>query len=80
MTVSERQQHLIQQIPLIKDEDILTMLEDELSYHLHPERDITDELTPTELEELKLLASETTHENTVSLDEFKKATDRWRTK
>ncbi len=80
MTVLQRQQQLIQQISVINDESILTMLEEELSYHLQHKTDITDELTPYELNELITLANETADKDTVSLDEYRKATERWRMK
>ena len=80
MTVLQKQQQLIQQISAINDEDILTMIEEELSYHLQNKTDVTDELTPDELKELITLASESTDKNTVSADEYRKATERWRTK
>ena len=80
MTVLKRQQQLIQQISVINDEGILTMLEEELSYHLKNKTDITDELTPYELNELITLANEPSDKNSVSLEEYKKATERWRTK
>jgi len=80
MTLSQRQQQLIQQISVINDENILLMLEEELSYHLQHKTDITDGLTPFELNELITLASDTSDKDTVSLEEYKKATERWRTK
>ncbi len=80
MTVQQRQEQLIQQISVVNDENILTMLEEELSYHLQNKTDITDELTPYELDELITLANESSDKDTVSLDEYKKATERWRTK
>ena len=73
MTILERRQQLIQQINVINDEDILSMLEEELSYYLHNGKDMTDELTPYELNELKILASDMSDDNTVSLDEYKKS-------
>ncbi|MCF8450115.1 MAG: hypothetical protein K9G49_09625 [Taibaiella sp.] len=80
MTVLQKQQQLIQQISAIKDENLLTMIEEELSYHLQTNADITDDLTSYELEELISLANEPTDKDTISLDEYRKATERWRTK
>ena len=80
MTLLQRQQTLIEQISKITDEDILIMLEEELSYRLQCKTDITDDLTPFELNELITLANEPSEKNTVSLTEFRKATERWRTK
>jgi len=79
MTLLQIQQQLIQQISAIKDEDILTMIGQELSYHLDSKKDITDELTTYELKELIALANDTTDKDTVTLQEYKKATERWRT-
>ena len=56
------------------------MLEEELSYHLQNKTDITDELTPFELNELKTLADNSSGINTVSVSDFRKLTERWRTK
>ena len=80
MTVQQRQQQLIQQISTIKDEKTLIMLEEELSYHMQTRTDITDELTPYELNELIALANEPSDKDSVSLSEYRKATERWRTK
>jgi hypothetical protein len=80
MTILQRKQQLIQQISSITDEDILAMLEEELSYRLKNDKDITSELTPEELHELITLANEPNDKDTASLDEYKKTTQRWRTK
>jgi flagellar biosynthesis/type III secretory pathway protein FliH len=80
MTVLQIQQQLIQQISAINDENILTMIRQELSYHLDKKMDITDDLTPYELNELLTLANEPSDKETVTLQEYRKATERWRTK
>lgn len=80
MTVLQMQQQLIKQISAINDENILTMIGQELSFHLDSKTDITDELTPYELKELIALANDTTEKDTVTLQEYRKATERWRTK
>ena len=80
MTLLQRKQQLIQQISKINDEDILIMLEEELSYRLQSKSDVTDELTAYELNELVTLANEPSENNTVSVDEFRKVTESWRTK
>ncbi len=80
MTLLQRQQQLIQQISSINDEDILILLEEEVSYHLQNKTDPTDDLTSYELNELITLANEPSDKNTVSLNEYRKATERWRTK
>jgi hypothetical protein len=78
MTVLQRQQQLIQQISTTKDEDVLAMIEEEISFHLQTNADITDQLTPYELKELKELADDTDDDNIVSFDEYRKATEKWR--
>ncbi|MCW3123560.1 MAG: hypothetical protein JWQ38_3052 [Flavipsychrobacter sp.] len=42
-------------------------------------KDITDELTPDELQELIMLANEESDKDVVPLEEYKTATERWRT-
>jgi hypothetical protein len=78
MTLQQRQQQLIQQIGSINDEDILIMLEEELSYHLQGKTESSNELTTDELNELTALANEPSDKNTVSIEDYKKATARWR--
>lgn len=80
MTLLQRKQELIQQINNVKDEDVLIMLEEELSYRLQNKTDITDELTPFEQKELEALANDESDKDTISLTEFRKATEKWRTK
>ncbi len=80
MTLHQRQEQLIQQIKTINDEQVLIMLEEELSYHQQNKTDVTDDLTPYEFNELVTLANESNEQNTISLNEFRKATERWRTK
>lgn len=80
MTLSQRRQHLIQQINTINDENVLIMIEEELSLHVHNKIDLDKELNPSDLEELIMLANEPSDKNTVSMDEYRKATERWRTK
>jgi len=78
MTLQQRQSHLIQQINLVKDENILMMLEDELSYHLNNKGAV--ELSEFDLNELISLADEPDDKDIVSETEYRKATERWRTK
>ena len=70
----------MQKISKINDESILIMLEEEIAYRLYNKTDITDELTPFELNELIELANEPTDKDTITLSEYKKVTERWRTK
>ena len=80
MTLLQRQQQLILEICAIKDEDILIMLEEELTYHKNNKIDLAKELSPEDFNELISLVNEPSEKNTVSLSQFRKATERWRTK
>ncbi|MDI9364957.1 MAG: hypothetical protein QM541_08395 [Flavobacterium sp.] len=80
MTTSLKQT-LIDKIQLIEDESLLTLLNSEVNYFTQKNvTDITDSLSKEDFEELSNLMKEPFGENTVSLDEYKKATARWRTK
>jgi len=70
----------MQQISSCKDEVTLTKLEEELSYHLQHKNDITDQLTPDELNELTTIACEPLDKETISLEDYRKATERLRTR
>lgn len=78
MTLHQRQQHLIQQINQVKDENILIMLEDELSYHF--QKKISINLSAYDFNELVALADEPEEKDIVSESKYRKATDKWRTK
>ena len=78
MTFQQRQSHLIDQIQHLKDENILIMLEEELSFHL--QQDKTIQLSPADFNELITLAEEQDDKDTVSEIEYRKATERWRLK
>ena len=78
MTFQQRQSHLIEQIQHLKDENILAMLEQELSYHLESDNNI--QLSKADFNELLALAEEPDEKETISETEYQKATERWRLK
>lgn len=78
MTFQQRQSQLIEQITHVNDENILIMLEQELSYHLQNRNGI--HLSDFDLNELISLADEPDDKDIVSEYEYKKATDKWRLK
>ncbi len=80
MTVQQMQQQLINQISAINDEDILRMIEEELSYSLQSSSDLSELLTETDLKELTMLANEPIDKNTISLNEFNSIMEQWRMK
>jgi hypothetical protein len=80
MTITQRQQQLIEQITATRDEDVLIMLQEELAYHKNNKIDLAKELSQEDYNELVSMVSEPSEKNTISLSDFRKATDRWRTK
>ncbi|MFP5040916.1 hypothetical protein [Parasediminibacterium sp. JCM 36343] len=61
----------------IEDEALLQVLKNDIDYFKHNGSDITVGLTPNQLEELKNLANEPDDKDTLSENEFKKATAKW---
>jgi len=81
MSVNELKKELVSYIENTNDKELLSLLkEDFMFYGKVKDVDITDELTGEQLKELKTLAEEDENKNVQTLDEFKKATDQWRTK
>jgi hypothetical protein len=81
MSVNELKKELVSYIENTNDKELLSLLkEDFMFYGKVKDVDITDELTGEQLKELKILAEEDENKNVQTLDEFKKATDQWRTK
>ncbi|HJU46304.1 MAG TPA: hypothetical protein VJ647_05935 [Chitinophagaceae bacterium] len=72
-------QDLIDKISATEDEHLLQLLSEDLAYYTHEGKtDITDELTESELAELRNLAGEPDTKDTISWEEYKEATKRWR--
>ncbi len=61
----------------IEDEALLQVIKNDIDYFSHAGSDITAGLTPTQLEELTSLANEPDDKDTLSENEFKKATAKW---
>lgn len=81
MPADKLKKELLSYIENTDDEEFLSLLkEDMVFYGKVKGADITDKLNNDQLQELKQLAEEDDTKNTESLDEFKKATDKWRTK
>ncbi len=77
-TIKEKLYKLIEEI---EDEQALNMLmEDAAYYSAASKRDILDDLTPEQLKELDEAIAEADRGETMTLEEFKKETARWRTK
>ena len=81
MPVNDLKKELVSYIENTNDEELLSLLkEDFVFYGKVKETDITDNLTPEQLQELNELSAEDDLKDTQPLDEFKKATEKWRTR
>lgn len=81
MHVNDLKKELVSYIESTNDEELISLLkEDFVFYGKVKETDITDNLTPKQLQELNELSAEDNLKDTQTLDEFKKATDKWRTR
>lgn len=81
MPVNDLKKELVSYIENTNDEELLSLLkEDFVFYGKVKETDITDNLTPEQLQELTELSAEDDLKDTQPLDEFKKATEKWRTR
>lgn len=81
MQTNELKKELVTLIENTNDEDLLNLLkEDFIFYGNIKNKDITDGLNDEQLQELKSLSEEEGTKDTQTLEEFKKATQQWRTK
>ncbi len=79
MDTKDLKKELLALIESTNDEELLSLLkEDFVFYGNLKDKDITEQLTASQLQELEKLASENEEKDTVTLDEFKKATEQWR--
>jgi|GEM_PF-2904279 len=76
MSIQQMQQQLIDNISTISDENILKMLDEEVSYYLRHREDLSKLLSEEDYKELTMLAKEPIDKNTMSLDEFNSIMDR----
>ena len=81
MPLNDLKKELVSYIENTDDMELLSLLkEDFVFYGKVKDLDITDSLSPNQLLELNELAAEDDLKDTQTLDEFKKATDKWRTR
>ena len=82
MPIDEIKKQLVNLIENTNDEQLLSLMKEDFSFYAASDKDtdITDELTDKQFMELKTLAEEPSDKDTMSVDEFKKATMEWRTK
>lgn len=79
MAVNDLKKELVTYIENTNDEELLHLLKEDFKFYSKTtDTDITDDLSEEQLKELKALAEEDETKDTHTLDEFKKATDKWR--
>lgn len=79
MSIQQMQEHLIKQVGAVTDENILRMLDEELSFYLEHKNDAAIQLSKEDYQELTALADEPIEGNTITFYEFKSIMDKWRT-
>ncbi len=78
---STLKQELLDKVAATDDENLLQHLKEEIDYFTaEGKTDVLDKLSAEDLQELETLLKEPFGHETESYDDFKKATQRWRTK
>jgi hypothetical protein len=81
MPIDEIKQQLVSLIENTNDEELLSLMKEDFSFYAGTsETGMTDELTEEQFQELKALSEEPADKDAMSVDDFKKATQQWRTK
>ncbi len=81
MPANKIKEELAKLIADTDNEELLSMVKEDLVFYKKSKTiDITDSLSDEQLKELEKLANEPDEKDTQSLDEFNKATEKWRTK
>jgi hypothetical protein len=80
MSIQQMRQQIIEHVSAVTDENILRMLDEELSFYLEHKEGIINMLSEKDMEELTLLASQPIENNTISFDAFKDIMNKWRMK
>ena len=78
--VDKLKKELTKLIEETSDEELLSLVKEDIAFYKTKETDITDLLSDEQVKELEKLASEPDNKDTMTLKEFNKATDKWRTK
>ena len=81
MAIDKLKKELTKLIDETSDEDLLSMVKEDIAYYkTSKDIDVTDNLSAEQLKELEELAIEPGEKDSMTLNEFNKATDKWRTK
>ena len=73
-------EQVIEMVSAIEDPQLLELVKADIEYFGNKATDILDELYYADKEELLSLANEPDEKDTITEEEFKEATARWRTK
>jgi len=71
---------ILQLVATIDDENLLELVKADIEYFRNKETDILDELNATDKKELIDMLNEADEKDTISEEEFKAATAKWRIK
>ena len=81
MPIDKLKKELTKLIDETNDEDMLSMVKEDIAfYKTSKDVDVADSLSAEQLKELEQLTTEPDEKDTMTLNEFNKATDKWRTK
>jgi hypothetical protein len=81
MAIDKLKKELTKLIDETNDEDLLSMVKEDIGYYKTSKGvDVTDGLSAEQLKELEELATEPGEKDSMTLNEFNKATDKWHTK
>ena len=78
--VDKLKKELTKLIEETNDEGLLSLVKEDIAFYKTKGADSTDSLSDEQVNELEKLASEPDNKDTMTLKEFNKATDKWRTK
>ena len=79
-SVDKLKKELTKLIEETNDEELLSLVKEDIAFYKTKGVDITDSLSYEQVKELEKLASEPANKDSMTLDEFNKATNKWRTK
>jgi len=78
--MSSLKEELLEKISATENEEVLQILKADYDYFINDNKNIFDELSSSDKIELTNLLNEPFGNETESYEDFKKATDKWRTK
>jgi Mg/Co/Ni transporter MgtE len=78
--MSPLKEQVLEMVSSINDEQLLELVKADIEYFNDKNTDILDELNNTDREELLNLLNEPDEKDTLTEDEYKAATAKWRTK